>query len=133
MSIVDLLELICCFWVVRILVRVELQRQFPVKRKAENDQSNRNHVHSRSDQTVPLQLSEVGYSEQRDASPVRSLNIISCGQLFNSQHVVERLTSGGQRALPLLLSHDVSRPQAGNRNTQLKAILGLHVMPHKQA
>lgn len=42
-------------------------------------------------------------------SPVRSLNIIRRGNLLNSQHEVERLARGGQRALPLLLCHDSSR------------------------
>lgn len=42
-------------------------------------------------------------------SPVGSLNIIGGGNLLDSQHVVERLARGGQRALPLLLCHDSSR------------------------
>ena len=81
-------------------------------------------------------ISAVVYiTSQRGASPVRSLNVIRRGHLFDSQHVVERLTSGGQGALPLLLSHDASRPQTAQGNTKLKKLstpLGLHVTIHEQ-
>lgn len=55
-----------------------------------------------------------GILRETTASPVGPLDVVRCGHLVHSQHVVERLPGGGQRALPLLLSHDAS--QAGDRN-----------------
>lgn len=40
MGVVDLLELICCLWIVRILVGVELQRQLPVQSEARKKTKN---------------------------------------------------------------------------------------------
>lgn len=91
MCIVDLLELVRCLGIVGVLVGVELQRQLPVQEKSQWRTFRRD------------------IKDENDASPVRSLNVIRRGNLLNSQHVVERLARGGQRALPLLLCHDSSR------------------------
>lgn len=91
-SVVDLLKLIRRFGIVGILVRVELQRQFPEK----------------GSKTMRARLSARHRAGPgSDVSPVRPLDVVRRGHFLNSQHVVERLSSGGQRALPLVLSHDL--------------------------
>ena len=57
-----------------------------------------------------------------DVSPVRPLDVIGCGDLVDSQHEVERLASGGQGALPLMLSHDSLNPQTGEKPEQSETV-----------
>lgn len=106
MCVVDLLELVCRLGIVGVFVGVELQCQLPVQEQSmtmrENSSTCRHFF----------------CSYFKASSPVRSLDIIRGGNLLHSQHVVERLARGGQRALPLLLCHDSSTSQAkGKRHT----------------
>lgn len=99
MRVVDLLELVRRLRIVGILVRVELQCQFPEKGGG-------------GELTITACLSAAHRAGSgQDVSPVRPLDVVRRGYFLNSQHVVERLASGGQGALPLVLSHDLSLRQ----------------------